>query len=134
MKYCLTFLISIPLVILALHTLIRIVRHFHKFPMPQWMADLIDNPIRRKIQPPHETAIRHGILPGMKVLEVGPGSGTYTLAAAKRIGPQGKLFTIDIEPRMIARVDQKIAAEGLTNTETRVAVFMICPLIMDPLT
>ena len=84
-------LLSIPAVFLILHTIIRIIRHFYKFPMPQWMANLIDNPFRRKIQPPEETAIRHGIKPGMRVLEVGPGNGTYTLGAARRIGPEGIL-------------------------------------------
>ena len=117
----LTTIIAIPIVFLVLHTIIRIVRHFYKFPMPQWMANLIDNPFRRKIQPPRETAIRHGIEPGMRVLEVGPGNGTYTVAAAQVLGPQGELVTIDIEPKMIDCVNQKIAAKGLTNIDARVA-------------
>jgi len=112
---------AIPLTLLTLHTAIRIVRYFHKFPIPQWMANVIDNPFRRKIQPPDVTAIRHDIEPGMQVLEVGPGNGTYTLAAARRIGAQGKLVTIDIEPKMIDRVNRKIAAENATNIEARVA-------------
>jgi len=116
-----TTLLAIPLILLTLHTIIRIVRHFKKFPMPEWMANLIDNPFRRKIQPPDESALRHGIKPGMQVMEVGPGNGTYTLAAARQIGPEGKLITIDIEPKMIARLNQKIAAEGITNIEARVA-------------
>jgi len=37
----------------------------------------------------------------MRVLEIGPGNGTYSLAAAQLIGPHGKLETIDIEPKMI---------------------------------
>lgn len=121
LRKIITTFIVIPLIFLVLHTIIRIVRHFYKFPMPQWMANAIDNPLRRKIQPPRETAIRHGIQPGMSVLEVGPGNGTYTLAAAQVIGPQGKLVSIDIEPKMIARVNQKIAAEGITNIDARVA-------------
>ena len=76
---------SIPLTLLILHKVIRSVRYFHKFPIPQWMANVIDNPLRRKIQPPDETAIRHDIEPGMQALEVGPGNGTYTLAAARQI-------------------------------------------------
>ena len=114
-------LLAIPLTLIVLHTIIRIVRHFNKFPMPQWMANAIDNPLRRRIQPPDETAIRHGIDPGMRVLEVGPGNGTYTLAAARRIGPGGELVTIDIEPKMIERVRRKIVAEGVTNIDARVA-------------
>jgi len=114
-------LLAIPATLIVLHTIIRIVRHFNKFPMPQWMANLIDNPVRRKFQPPDETAIRHKIEPGMRVLEVGPGNGTYTLATAHRLGPEGELVTIDIEPKMIERVRRKIEAEGVTNIDARVA-------------
>lgn len=114
-------LLGLPLVFISLHTVIRIVRHFYKFPMPQWMANFIDNPLRRRFQPPDETAARHGIQPGMTVLEVGPGNGTYTAGAARRIGAGGRLVTIDIEPRMIDRVRLKAEVEGLTNIEARVA-------------
>jgi ubiquinone/menaquinone biosynthesis C-methylase UbiE len=120
-KRILTVIFVIPLVFLGLHTIIRVVRYFHKFPMPEWMANVIDNPFRRRIQPPDETAVRHGIQPGMQVLEVGPGNGTYTLAAAQRIGAEGKLVTIDIEPKMIEHVKQKIITESISNIETRVA-------------
>ena len=104
-----------------LHTLVRIVRYFYKFPMPQFLANLIDNPLRRKIQPPGKMPIRHGIHPGMTVLEVGPGNGRYTVEAAGRVGNRGKLVTIDIEPKMIERVRQRALAEGLTNLEAKVA-------------
>ena len=114
-------LFAIPFTLIVLHTIVRIVRHFNKFPMPQWMANAIDNPFRRRIQPPDETAIRHGIQPGMRVLEVGPGNGTYTLAAARRLGPDGELVTVDIAPRMIERVQRRIEAEGVTNIDARVA-------------
>jgi ubiquinone/menaquinone biosynthesis C-methylase UbiE len=113
--------LTIPIVLVVLHTIVRVVRHFYKFPMPQWMANFIDHPLRRKFQPPYETAVRHGIEPGMTVLEVGPGSGTYTMGAARRIGERGRLVTIDIEPKMIERVERKAEAEGITNVEARVA-------------
>lgn len=106
---------------IVLHTVVRIVRQFHKFPIPQIAANLIDNPLRRRIQPPDETAIRHGIEPGMVVLDVGPGNGTYTVGAARRVGDGGKVVTVDIEPRMIERVEARARREGLTNIEARVA-------------
>jgi ubiquinone/menaquinone biosynthesis C-methylase UbiE len=121
MKRLVKTLLALPLVLLTLHTIIRIVRYFYKFPMPEWMANIIDNPFRRKLQPPEETALRHGIKPGMRVLEVGPGNGAYTQGAAHQIGPEGELVTIDIEPKMIERVKQRIVAEGLTNIDARVA-------------
>jgi len=60
-------MISIPLALILFHTMIRIIRYFYKFPMPQLLANIIDNPLRRIIQPPDETAIRHGIEQGMIV-------------------------------------------------------------------
>lgn len=113
--------LAIPVAFIVLHTIIRILRHFYKFPMPEFMADLIDHPLRRRFQPPYETAMRHGLEPGMRVLEVGPGSGTYTVGAALRVGEQGKIVTVDIEPRMIERVRRKAQSEGITNIEARVA-------------
>jgi ubiquinone/menaquinone biosynthesis C-methylase UbiE len=89
--------------------------------MPEFMANLIDNPFRRKIQPPYETAVRHGIQEGMRVLDIGPGNGTYTIAAAKRVGSSGEVVAIDIEPKMIDRVQKRIETEGIKNIHARVA-------------
>ncbi len=121
LRALLYLLLGLPLLFIVLHTLVRIVRHFHKFPMPQFMADLIDNPFRRKIQPPDETAIRHGIVPGMNVLEIGPGNGTYTLATSRRVGKDGSVVTVDIEPKMIERVSRKARAAGVTNLDAHLA-------------
>jgi ubiquinone/menaquinone biosynthesis C-methylase UbiE len=107
--------------LVTLHTVVRIARHFRKFPMPQFLANAIDNPFRRRIQPPDRTPLRHGIEPGMTVLEVGPGSGTYTIATARRIGAQGRLVTVDIEERMIERVKHRAQTEGVSNIEAKVA-------------
>ena len=114
-------LLGLPLMAVVLHTLLRIIRYFYKFPMPEFLANIIDNPLRRKIQPPVEMPIRHGIEPGMTVLEVGPGNGRYTIETARRAGKTGKVITIDIEPRMIERVAQRAQAEGITNLEAKVA-------------
>ena len=114
-------LLGLPLMAVALHTLIRIIRYFVKFPMPEFLANIIDNPLRRKIQPPSEMPIRHSIEPGMTVLEVGPGNGRYTIETARRVGNTGKVTVIDIEPKMIERVIQRAQAEGITNLEAKVA-------------
>jgi hypothetical protein len=61
--------------VVVLHTVLHLIRHFYKFPMPEFLANLFDNPLLRRVQPPREMPIRHGIEPGMTVLEVGPGNG-----------------------------------------------------------
>jgi ubiquinone/menaquinone biosynthesis C-methylase UbiE len=109
------------LFILTWHSLVRLVRHFYKFPMPEFLANLIDNPLRRRIQPPAKMPIRHGVEAGMTVLEVGPGNGRYTLELARRVGDTGKVISIDIEPKMIARLTQRAQAEGVRNLEAKLA-------------
>lgn len=114
-------LLALPLVIVGLHTLVRVIRYFYKFPMPEFLANVIDNPLRRKIQPPNEMPIRHSIELGMTVLEVGPGNGRYTVETARRVGDTGKVTAIDIEPKMIERLAQRAQAEGVRNLEAKVA-------------
>jgi len=113
-------LIALPVTVVAFHTIVRIIRYFYKFPMPEFLANVIDNPLRRRIQPPSEMPIRHGIEPGMTVLEVGPGNGRYTVETARRVGGRGKVIAVDIEPKMIKRLAQRAKAEGVTNLEAKV--------------
>jgi ubiquinone/menaquinone biosynthesis C-methylase UbiE len=113
--------LGIPLLAILLHTIVRIIRYFYKFPMPQFMANIIDNPLRRKIQSPSEMPLRHNIEPGMTVLEVGPGNGRYTIETARRVGQTGKVIAIDIEPKMIERVTRRARDEGVTNIEAKTA-------------
>ena len=121
MKRVLVTVLALVFIPVVLHTLVRIIRYFYKFPMPEFLANLIDNPLRRKFQPPRDMPIRHGIEPGMTVLEVGPGNGRYTVETARRVGSTGRLITIDIEPKMIERVLQRAQAEGIANLEAKVA-------------
>jgi ubiquinone/menaquinone biosynthesis C-methylase UbiE len=89
--------------------------------MPEFLAGAIDNPLRRRIQPPAEMPRRHGIEPGMTVLEVGPGNGRYTVETARAVGPTGRVVAVDIEPKIIERVRRRAHAEGITNLEAKTA-------------
>ena len=121
MNILIVIFIGVPLALIFLHTLLRIISYFYKFPLPPILAKVIDHPLRHRIQPPDEMAVRHGIQPGMRVLEVGPGSGTYTMAAARRVGENGRVSAVDIEPRMIEYVREKAEREGIRNIDARVA-------------
>ena len=90
-----------------------------KMPCPASVAWLVDNPIRRYYM--RHVLDRIGIHPGETVLELGPGPGVFTVEAARRIGPEGRLIVVDIQPDMIERVEMRLREEGLTNVETHVA-------------
>jgi len=124
-------LLGLPMMAIVLHTLLRLIRHFYKFPMPELLASVIDNPLRRKIQPPSEMPLRHSIEAGMTVLEVGPGNGRYTIETARRVGGTGKVIAVDIEPKMIERVTRRAQVEGVANLEARVADVYALPFEDD---
>ena len=95
-------------------------------PCPYALAWLVDNPLRRRYMGP--VLDRVGIQPGERVLELGPGPGAFTVEAARRIEPGGTLVAVDIQPKMVAAVEQKVREAGLTNVETHVASAYELPL------
>jgi ubiquinone/menaquinone biosynthesis C-methylase UbiE len=56
--------------------------------------------------------------PGMSVGDVGAGTGLFTEIIARRVGPRGRVYAVDVVPEFIEHIRQRIAAAGLTNVET----------------
>jgi demethylmenaquinone methyltransferase/2-methoxy-6-polyprenyl-1,4-benzoquinol methylase/phosphoethanolamine N-methyltransferase len=54
--------------------------------------------------------------PGNKVLEVGCGTGTLTMAAKERTGPEGEVVGIDASPEVLEIARRKIARAGMSIT------------------
>ena len=56
---------------------------------------------------------------GATVLDLGCGSGTDTLIAARRVGPTGKVVGVDFSASMLSRARRAVAESGVTNVELR---------------
>jgi ubiquinone/menaquinone biosynthesis C-methylase UbiE len=56
-----------------------------------------------------------GPVAGKRVLEIGPGTGYYTLDLAEWIGPEGALELFDIQREMLAHTMDRVRERGLTN-------------------
>ena len=52
---------------------------------------------------------------GERVLEVGPGTGYYTLPVAARLAPEGTLEIVDVRQRFLDHTTTRARAAGLTN-------------------
>ena len=102
-------------------TIIRLVKHFVHCPSPAIVPYLINNPIRRRFSPPEKVIDHMDIHEGMKVLEVGPGTGFYTFEAARCTGASGHVYAVDIEPKAIARLNERIKQKGAKNITAKVA-------------
>jgi ubiquinone/menaquinone biosynthesis C-methylase UbiE len=56
-----------------------------------------------------------GIRKGDVVADIGAGVGYFTWRMAERVGPGGKVYANDIQPRMLQQLEKNISARGLTN-------------------
>ncbi|HEY7355057.1 MAG TPA: class I SAM-dependent methyltransferase [Ktedonobacterales bacterium] len=56
-----------------------------------------------------------GITAGMKVLDVGTGIGDVAFMVAERVGPQGAVVGVDMNPAMVDFARQRAQAAGITN-------------------
>lgn len=101
--------------ILFVQVVVRIIRRFYQFPIPSFVARLIDNPVRRLIQPADKVVAWMGVKPGMSMLEIGPGPGTFTFEAADLVGETGQVFAIDIQESIISSLKKKIEQKGISN-------------------
>lgn len=85
------------------------------FPMPHWAGFLVEGPWRRLLMPADVTLSRMALGPGMRVVEVGCGTGHLSGDVARRIEPGGMLFCVDIQPEMVNKTLKRVEKQGLHN-------------------
>jgi cyclopropane fatty-acyl-phospholipid synthase-like methyltransferase len=59
-----------------------------------------------------------GIKPGKAVADIGAGSGWFTVRAAKRVGGNGLVYAVDINPEATRYVGERAQKEQLQNIKT----------------
>jgi ubiquinone/menaquinone biosynthesis C-methylase UbiE len=91
----------------------------HKFD-PRHLDRLLSSE-RRQWQNPDVIFGALGLDQGMIVADIGAGPGFFTLPAAMKVGPTGKVYALDIVPEMLERLRERATAEALTNVETLVS-------------
>ncbi len=102
-------------------TVVRLARRYVHFPVPPFVGVFLSSPLRRALQPPAQVVDWMDIQTGMQVMELGPGPGTFTLEAARRAGATGRVHAVDIQPKMIARLERTLRESGVENVTPKVA-------------
>jgi ubiquinone/menaquinone biosynthesis C-methylase UbiE len=59
-----------------------------------------------------------GLKPGSTVADIGAGGGWFSVRAARRVAPGGRVIAEDINPKYIASIQQRAQREHLANIET----------------
>lgn len=55
------------------------------------------------------------IKPGSTVADVGAGSGEISIAVAKHVGPQGRVYATEINPNLVDKIRRLAETQGATN-------------------
>ncbi len=58
-----------------------------------------------------------GLKPGIRIADVGSGTGLFLQPFSAAVTNTGRVFAVDISPRLIEHIKQRVAREGLKNVE-----------------
>lgn len=102
------FLILIVLfVFLIFQIIIRISAKIHPSLIPRQLLGILDIPVRDFILSREELLGRSGLKSGQNVLEVGCGTGFYTIKASE-IVKEGIVHSLDIQDLALVKVRKKV--------------------------
>lgn len=88
---------------------------------PWWLGYWLISPLRKLGQNPREIVAPY-VHEGMTVLEPGPGMGFFTLELARLVGASGRVVAVDVQPKMIGKLKQRLARAGVDGrVDARVA-------------
>jgi demethylmenaquinone methyltransferase/2-methoxy-6-polyprenyl-1,4-benzoquinol methylase len=77
----------------------------------------MESRLRHVFQDPLKTLNQADIQPGQTVLEVGSGTGFFTIPAARLIGDRGRLIAMEPLSDYVKRLVEKVQAAGLRNVD-----------------
>lgn len=85
----------------------------HKFDDPARYAKSFDDPARDAWQMPARVIEALALKPGMKIADIGAGTGYFSMRLAKT--PGISVFAVDIEPKMVDYLKTRAASERANN-------------------
>jgi SAM-dependent methyltransferase len=97
---------------------------------PEVWAKRFDRPERAAKQKPNEVVTAMKIQPGMEVADIGTGTGYFLPYLSPAVGEYGRLYALDIEPKLIAYVAERAKREKLRNVTASV-VKVDDPMLRD---
>lgn len=74
-----------------------------------------DDPARDAWQRPDELLDSMQIAPGSTVVDLGAGTGYFAAGLSRRVGNEGKVLALDVEPNMIEFLGRRVREQKLTN-------------------
>lgn len=88
---------------------------------PKQYQQTLENPDRVSALQIDKVVATLGLTPGMRVADLGAGSGLFTIPFGRAVGASGKVFAVDIDAGLLAIVAEKGKSSGVSNIQTVVA-------------
>lgn len=66
---------------------------------------------------PQKNIAQLDVLIGDHVADFGAGSGAYALAIARRVGPSGRVYAIDVQKDLLTKLKNEACRENISNVE-----------------
>ena len=82
-------------------------------PMPHQWGRLLDHPLRLRYRQPVETLTDLGFAPAMTVLDLGCGTGLFTVAMAQMVGEEGRVHAVEMQKPLLGQAQARAQALGL---------------------
>lgn len=87
----------------------------HPFDDVEKWVEVFDDPHRAEWQKPDRIPGALGLKPGMSVADIGAGTGYFLKHFSDAVGPSGKVYAVDIEPKLAEYMRQRARRENTSN-------------------
>ncbi|WP_437616936.1 class I SAM-dependent methyltransferase [Sorangium sp. So ce834] len=91
----------------------------HRFERAEDWVPAFEGPERDAWQKPAEVVAAMRIAPGMRVADLGAGTGYFLPHLSRAVGPAGAVIGLDIEQDMVRYMTERAARERLANVTAR---------------
>ncbi len=88
---------------------------------PSWLVPLLENRYVEGVAGATLLLKRASVEAGMRVLDAGCGPGRITIPAAERVGASGHVVALDVQPAMLAKLEDRMRQHGISNVTTVLA-------------
>jgi ubiquinone/menaquinone biosynthesis C-methylase UbiE len=80
-------------------------------------ADWLERPERVAEEKPDDLVNLLDLKPGMHVADIGAGTGYISWRMAKKVGPEGRVYAVEIQQEMLDLLAKKMPERGVNNVE-----------------
>jgi ubiquinone/menaquinone biosynthesis C-methylase UbiE len=101
-----------PLPVTIVRTPTTEMSRLHERMFPHDHAQNLDSAERRTWLPPAEVLDKLDLAAGMRVADIGAGTGYFAIPIAGRVASHGRVHAVDLQPEMLALLQERMPADA----------------------